>query len=124
MKRALAYVVAVCAVAGAAGCVNGVKSSEYARGEVGVMARVEQGTVISSRYVTLTSLVPFGSGPGRVDRARGDRLGTKRRGLNLIVRVDRTGETLAVTQADDVFIGPGAGVWIEYGDRIRVSPRG
>jgi hypothetical protein len=119
----IAALAVVAATVGLGGCITGVKTGEYSRGNVGVEARVEPAVVLSTRYVTLTSAIPFGLGPTRIERGRGERISTTRRGLNIVVRLERTGETYSVVQGDDVYVAPGAQVWLEYGDRVRVIPR-
>ena len=43
-------------------------------------------------------------------------------GITYVVRLDRTGELLSVTQGDDFALGVGARVFVEYADRVRVIP--
>jgi hypothetical protein len=118
------FILFVCAtVPLLSGCLNGVKASEYSRADVGDISQVEAGTVLSQRTVILKSWWPFGTGPGGLNRRSGDRLSQTRRGVTYIVRVERTGETISVTQADDVTIANGSLAWIEFGGRTRLSPR-
>lgn len=120
-KIALAAIVAAGLMA--AGCLNGIKVSDYRRSDVGELTRVEAAVLVSQRWVTLSSWWPFGLGPGGPVRSQGDVVSQQRRGIQYVVRLERTGETLAVTQADDVMIANGAQVWVELGDRVRVFPR-
>ncbi len=93
------------------GCAKTLKTSEYSTRDVGEIIRTEPATVLSQRYVTLKG---WGSSKRR---------GASRRGINYVIKLDRTGETLSVTQADDVYIAAGAQAWVEFGDRIRLAPR-
>jgi hypothetical protein len=106
-----------------AGCVNSVRPYEYSRAEAGQLVRVEAGTVVSATPVVLASWVPFGLGPANVGRLGRERVSTARRGMAFVVRVDRNGELLSVTQGDDLGLPVGAPVWIQYGDRIRLLPK-
>ena len=93
------------------GCASGIKASEYAPRELGEVVRAEPATVISQRYV-------------KIKNWRGsDRRSARRTGINYSIKIDRTGETLSVTQSDDVSIATGAAAWVEFGDRIRLAPR-
>ncbi len=94
-----------------AGCASVIKASEYKRSEVGEVLRAEPATVMSQRYVKIK---------GWRD---GNNRSTRRNGINYVIKVDRTGETLSVTQSADVVMQAGAPVWVEFGDRIRLVPR-
>lgn len=106
------------------GCANGVKATDFKRFEVGEFARAETGTLVTQQRVILSSWLPFGLGPGGGSRASGDnKVSMQKRGVTYLVKLDRTGETIAITQADDVYIANGAAVWIQFGDRVRVFPK-
>jgi outer membrane lipoprotein SlyB len=93
------------------GCATAIKATEYAPSEVGEVVRAEPATVLSQRYVKVKSW-------------RNNRRGSARtNGINYIIKIDRTGETLSVTQSSDVSIATGAAAWVEFGDRIRLAPR-
>jgi hypothetical protein len=93
------------------GCAKTVMSSEYSPRDVGELFRAEPATVLSQRYVKLKNW------------NNSKRGGTNTRAVNYIIKLDRTGETLSVTQRDDVFIASGAQAWVEFGERIRLAPR-
>jgi hypothetical protein len=95
----------------AAGCASSIKASEYAPYEFGAITRAEPATILSQRYVKMKNW--NGSNRGSARRA----------GVNYIIKIDRTGETLSVTQSNDVSIATGAPAWVEFGDRVRVLPR-
>lgn len=122
-RRAIVLTAMLAASLMAVGCLNGIKASDYRRSDVGELTRVEAGILVSQRWVTLSSWWPFGLGPGGPIRSQGDVVSQQRRGIQYVVRLERTGETLAVTQADDVMIANDAEVWGEFGDRIRVFSR-
>ena len=94
-----------------AGCTKTVMSSEYSPQDIGELFRVEQATVLSQRYVKLTNWKSPKRGAKNV------------RVVNYVIKLDRTGETLSVTQRDDVFIATGSQAWVEFGERIRLAPR-
>ena len=93
------------------GCAKTVMSSEYSPQDIGEMFRVEPATVLSQRYVKLKNWNSSKRGAKNV------------RVVNYVIKIDRTGETLSVTQRDDVFIATGAQAWVEFGERIRLAPR-
>jgi hypothetical protein len=93
------------------GCASVIKSSEYSRVEVGEGIRAEPATILSQRYVKIK---------GWRD---GNSRSARRNGVNYVIKIDRTGETLSVTQSADVVIPNGAPAWVEFGDRIRLVPR-
>ena len=93
------------------GCASSIRASTYAPHELGEIVRAEAATILSQRYVRLSNW--RGS-----ERRSGRRLG-----VNYIIKIDRTGEILSVTQTDDVSIATGASAWVEFGDRIRLAPR-
>ena len=105
------------------GCVNGVKPSEYSRHDIGQVVQVEACIVISQRPVVISSWLPFGAGPRDKNRAPRERMSRQRRGISYVVKIEKTGEMLAITQAADVAIPNGAQAWVEFGDRVRLSPR-
>jgi hypothetical protein len=93
------------------GCAKTVRSSEYSPRDIGELFRAEPATVLSQRYVKLKNW------------NNSKRGGLDSRAVNYIIKLDRTGETLSVTQRDDVFIATGAQAWVEFGERIRLAPR-
>lgn len=93
------------------GCTSTIKATEYRSSEVGEVLRAEAATVLSQRYVKIKG---WQSGESRSAR---------RNGINYIIKIDRTGETLSITQSSDVVIPTGAAAWVEFGDRIRLAPR-
>jgi hypothetical protein len=93
------------------GCASTIKATEYRRHEVGEVIRAEPAIVLSQRYVQIKGL--------RI----GDSRSARRNGVNYIIKIDRTGETLSVTQSSDVVIPSGSPAWVEFGDRIRLAPR-
>jgi hypothetical protein len=88
--------------ASVAGCRTSLAANDYKRREVGAPTRVEPATVISQRWV---------------------RIGGNQRGTAYVVKLEKTGETLALTQPDDVSIANGGTAWVEFGNRLRVVPR-
>jgi hypothetical protein len=94
------------------GCQTPVGANEFRRGEIGEISRVEEGVVLSVRYVNIRGMKPLFN-------ARRSRAGL---GITYVVRLDKTGETLSVTQGSDVALGAGARIYVEFGDRIRVIP--
>ncbi len=93
------------------GCASTIKATEYRSNEVGEVVRAEPATVLSQRYVQIKGL---GIRQSRLQR---------RNGVNYIIKIDRTGETLSITQSSDVVIPAGSPAWVEFGDRIRIAPR-
>jgi hypothetical protein len=93
------------------GCASAFKATEYPAGEVGEVMRAEPATVLSQRYVKIKNW------------RNNDRRSARRNGINYIIKIDRTGETLSVTQSADVIIPNGSAAWVEFGDRIRLVPR-
>jgi outer membrane murein-binding lipoprotein Lpp len=112
MKSRIVLIAALCAAASLlSGCVSAPKSSEYAKSEMGEIMRAEAATILSQRFVTITNF-------------RGAKSKSARRnGVNYIIKIDRTGETLSITQSSDVTIATGGAAWVEFGDKIRLSPR-
>ena len=92
-------------------CTSTIKATEYRAYEVGEVIRAEPATVLSQRYVKIKGW--------RTSDARSSR----RNGINYVIKLDRTGETLSVTQSSDVVIPAGAPAWVEFGNRIRLAPR-
>lgn len=84
------------------GCLSSIAANDYKRKEVGALTRVEAAQVLTQRSVTISK---------------------KRRGITYVVKLEKTGETLALTQPDDVSIANGAPAWVEFGRRMRVVPR-
>jgi hypothetical protein len=99
--RILACASVVAAVIVVSGC-SSIAANDYKRREVGALARVEAAQVLTQRSV---------------------RIGRKRRGITYVVKIEKTGETLALTQPDDVSIANGGAAWVEFGNRLRVVPR-
>ncbi len=122
-KRIFAAIFLIIGASMFGACANSVKATDFKRFEVGEFARAETGTLIAQQKVTLSSWIPFGLGPGGGNRASGDKVSLQKRGVTYLVKLERTGETIAITQADDVFIANGAPVWIQFGDRLRVFPK-
>jgi hypothetical protein len=113
------------AVATLVGCATRVGPNEFSSGEVGAIARIEEGTVLASRYVNITGIVPFGLKPftgSATPSPNSKRISNRRLGITYVVRLDRTGETMSVTQGDDFALGVGAKIYVEFSDRIRVIP--
>ena len=107
------------------GCATRVGPNEFSSGEIGSVARVEEGTLVGARYVNITGLVPFGIRPftgSATPSPNSRKISNRRMGITYVVRLDRTGELLSVTQGDDFELGPGARVYVEYADRVRVIP--
>lgn len=102
LKSAIAAFGATLLMGLAAGCATPIDANKYKRGDVGSLTRVEAAQVLSQRFV---------------------RIANKRRGLTYVVKLERTGETLSITQGDDVSIANGGQAWVEFGDRIRLIPR-
>jgi hypothetical protein len=114
---------ALAGTAALGGCINGVATNEYARGEAGELTQVEAATVVSQRLVNLSSAWPFGLGVANSALSRQERVSLNRMGVTYVVRLEKTGETLSITQANDVSIANGAPAWVEFGRRVRVYPR-
>jgi hypothetical protein len=95
----------------------------FSKAEAGQLVRVEAGTVVSSTPVVLSSWVPFGLGPSNSNRVGRERIGNTRRGTTFVVRIDRNGEFVAVTQGDEIMMPAGTAVWVQYGDRVRLLPK-
>jgi len=107
------------------GCATRVGPNEFSSGEIGMVSRVEEGTIINARYIGITGIVPFGLHPfsgSAVPSPNSRKISNRRMGITYVVRLDRTGELLSVTQGDDFALGVGARVFVEYADRVRVIP--
>jgi hypothetical protein len=102
VKRTLISVALVGALLVSTGCRSSIAANDYKRRDVGALTRVEAAQVLSQRSV-------------RIDK--------KRRGITYVVKLEKTGETLALTQPDDVSIANGGLAWVEFGNRLRVVPR-
>ncbi|MEN9855655.1 MAG: hypothetical protein RL186_280 [Pseudomonadota bacterium] len=85
-----------------AGCASPIEANKYRKSEVGALTRVEAAQVLSQRSV---------------------RIAKRHRGLNYVVKLEKTGETLSITQGDDVGIANGSQAWVEFGDRVRLLPK-
>jgi outer membrane lipoprotein SlyB len=137
----------------AAGCAGGLGSGTYSRGQVGQVGRTDAGVVIEARPAmiegtksgvgTAAGAVIGGAGGSQIgqgDAAEiaggvagaviGGLIGaaieegaTRQAGYTYMVRLDRNGEVVSITQADQSPLPPGAQVWVEYGQRARVVPR-
>jgi outer membrane lipoprotein SlyB len=108
-----------------AACATRVGPNEFSSGEIGSVARVEEGTLVGARYVNITGVVPFGLKPftgSATPSPNSRKVSNRRMGITYVVRLDRTGELLSVTQGDDFALGTGARVFVEYADRVRVIP--
>lgn len=151
--RALAVAAALGSMTVVSACAGGLSGNDYSRGQVGVVSRTEAATIIEVRPVTIEGTKSgvgaaagaaiggaAGSeiGGGRAENFAGGVAGaviggllgaaieegaTNQAGVAYVVRIDATGETLTITQADAQPMPPGARVWIEYGPRTRVVPR-
>jgi outer membrane lipoprotein SlyB len=109
--RKVALVAFISAASFLSACTSTIKATEYRASEVGEVIRAEPATVLSLRYVKIKGLSTGGARSSR------------RNGINYIIKIDRTGETLSVTQSSDVVIPAGSPAWVEFGDRIRIAPR-
>lgn len=107
----------------ASGCASSVRPYVFSKAEAGQLVRVEAGTVLSATPVVLSSWVPFGLGPANTSRLGRERISTARRGTSFVVRIDRNGEMLSVTQGDEIGMPVGSAVWVQYGDRVRLLPK-
>jgi outer membrane lipoprotein SlyB len=137
----------------AAGCASGLGAGTYERGQVGQVGRTDAGVVVEARPVLIEGTSSgVGAGAGAIIGAAGGAeigqgqaaeiaggvagavvgglLGaaieegvTRQSGFTYLVRLERTGEIVTITQADTQPLPPGAQVWIEYGPRTRVTPR-
>lgn len=133
------------------GCAGGLSGSDYSRGEVGRVARVETGVIERVRSVRIegskTIIGPAtgavvgaiaGSEVGGGDEERaimavaGAVLGglaggalekglTRQSGYAYTIRTSK-GELVTIVQADAMPLNPGQRVTIEYADRARVAP--
>ncbi len=109
----------------ASGCTTRVGPNEFSSDEIGMVSRVEEGTIVNARYIGITGIVPFGLHPfsgSAVPAPNSKKVSNRRLGITYVVRLDRTGELLSVTQGDDFALGVGARVFVEYADRVRVIP--
>lgn len=97
-------------------CATAVRPLEVSKSETGVVSRVEAATILSISSVAIKG-----------ERARrgfaAQRRANARRGVTLVVRVERNGETLAITQGDDIGLSINQQVWVQFSDRVRVIPR-
>lgn len=147
---ALATALALTTALGA--CASGVGAGDYARSSVGQVNRVEEGVIVQVRPVriegTRTIVGPAtgaviggvaGSQVGGGDEERAiaavagavlgglagsaiENAGTERRGFAYTVR-KADGQVVNIVQGADIQMAPGTPVWINYGDRARVTPR-
>jgi outer membrane lipoprotein SlyB len=148
------FAVAVAASAALAGCASGLGAGDYGRGSVGTVNRVEEGTIVAVRPIriegretpavgTVTGAVlggAAGSEIGGGDKARAagavagavaggiiggavERGVTSGRGFAYTVR-KTDGQLITITQGADIAMNVGQPVFIEYGARARVIPRG
>jgi hypothetical protein len=124
MRKSL-VIISCLAIVALTGCATRVGPNEFSSGEVGAISRIEEGTVLASRYVNITGLMPFGLRPftGSASPSPNSRkISNRRLGITYVVRLDRSGETMSVTQGDDYALGVGAKIYVEFSDRIRVIP--
>ncbi len=135
------------------GCASGMGPGAYSRGQVGQVGRTDPGVVVEARPVMIEGTKSgVGAGAGAViGAAGGSQIGqgdaaeiaggvagavvggllgaaieegaTRQSGFTYLVRLERTGEIVTITQADQQPLPPGAQVWVEYGPRARVTPR-
>jgi outer membrane lipoprotein SlyB len=134
-------------------CATPVGGNTYPVGRVGDINRVEEGTVVAVRAVTIegndrtvgtaTGAVVggvAGSQVGGDDEARavgavvGAVLGgiagnavqgaaQRQTGFAYTIRLRESGDLITITQGDDIAIAPGTPVFVEHGARARVFPR-
>jgi outer membrane lipoprotein SlyB len=97
-------------------CAGSVRPTEFAGYETGQVSRVEAATVVSISPAYLKSGLPLRA-LGRLSKE------SRKRGVNIVVRVERNNEYVSVTQGDDGGISVGTNVWIQYGERVRVIPK-
>jgi outer membrane lipoprotein SlyB len=114
MKKSVICLLAFAVLAGA-GCASSVRPLEVQKNETGVISRVEAATIVSITNVTIKG--------ERTTRGLFQRRGNRARAVTLVVRVERNGETLSVSQGDDVGMSVNQQVWLQFGDRVRVIPR-
>lgn len=113
-----------CSGFGVAGCANrSISATEFKKYEAGELTRAESGVLISQQAVVVVSALPFNTGPGKAKKARGEKSSRNKRAISYYVKLDRTGETVSITQSDDVYIANGASVWVQFGERTRVFPK-
>lgn len=120
--KAITIVAVLIAPAMLGGCLNGIKATNFNRYEVGALTRAEPATVVSQQRVTLSSWWPFGLGLEGASRAKGEKISRKRNGFTYFVKLERTGEMLAITQADDIYVPNGGKAWVQFGERVRLLP--
>jgi outer membrane lipoprotein SlyB len=136
-----------------AGCAGGLGSGTYSRGQVGQVGRTDAGVIIEARAAmiegtrsgvgTAAGAVIGGAGGSEIGGGRAENIAggvagaviggligaaveegvTRQSGFTYMVRLERTGEVVTITQADQQPLPPGAQVWVEYGQRTRVTPR-
>ncbi len=104
-------------------CLQNINTTEFKLREVGELMRAEQGQVITQHDVVISSWQPINTGYGNYYSSKTKKSGKKKRGITYLVKMDRTGETLSITQSDDVFIQNGAQVWVQFGERTRILPK-
>ena len=149
--RGLILALATFSVAGLSGCAEQIGPDAYAPYEAGVAAHVEEGSIVGSRPVSMSS-PPTGAGAviggvtGAVvggsigehrDRGAGSLVGAlagalvgtaierdqaHQTGFAYTVRLRNTGELIEVAQADLNPIPNGVAVSVSYGARVRITP--
>lgn len=135
------------------GCASNQGARDYSRAEVGQVARVDEGTVISSEPVTIegregilgaaTGAViggiagsqigggddeqaiagVIGAVGGGIAGRQIEKSATTKPGFRYTVRLARTGELITIVQGGDVAMPNGTPVYVQYGERARVVPR-
>ena len=135
------------------GCASDLGANDYQRRNVGAVSHSDSGVVIASRAIKIEGSnsgvgAVAGAGLGAVigkeagshgrDSAIGavggaivggllgaaaENSATSRHGFAYTVKLDRTGETITITQGGDIPIANGTPVWVEYGERARVVPK-
>jgi hypothetical protein len=101
-----------------AGCVSSVRPYEVSQAEMGIITRIEAGTIVSLTPVNVTGLTP-----AKIGFAKRRNKGMAARAVTIVLRVERNNELISVIQGDDVNFQVGQNVWVQYGDRVRVIPR-
>lgn len=116
-KTAFTFSIAVLALFNSA-CTS-TNTTSVKKYELGELTKAESAQLISKQYVKLSSWSPLVKNKsGRVILRSGDNVG-----ITYFVKIDRTGETLAISQKDDFQISNGNSVWVQFGDKVRVYPK-
>lgn len=134
-------------------CTTGLGANDYSRAQAGQVNRVDSGTIVASRQVTIEgSRSGLGTGTGAViGGVAGSQIGggqdeqiiagvigavaggligaaaeervTAQPGVEYTVRLDRNGQLITIAQAADIIMPNGTPVFIQYGQRARVTPQ-